>query len=150
MIVVLNRQKDGFVERKSGGVPGRYPFNVGSEAVSPAAGDFVFVEPAHRGVINTLFAQRGLAVGRLMGGHEYLIVLGAGWRRKSDGKWFPDAEGFVGVSGQLLGSDGLVGYNEIRTRGDVGSAESPYPVAQCPDCAMVLLPRDIDVHRCQN
>ena len=74
MIIVLNSQKDGFVERKSGGIPGRYPFNVGSEAVSPVAGDFVFVDPAMRGTVNTLLAERGLAVGRLMGGHEYLIV----------------------------------------------------------------------------
>lgn len=75
-----------------------------------------------------------------------------GWTRKSDGKFFPVDEDYLGVSGQLLGGPadgcGLVGYNEIRERGDVGSAESPYPVAQCPDCGITLLPRDIVNHQC--
>ena len=75
MIAVLNRQGTGFVERKPGGTPGRYPFHVGNEAVSPAAGDFVFVDSSQRGVINTLLAGRGLAIDRSMGGHEYLINL---------------------------------------------------------------------------
>ena len=74
--------------------------------------------------------------------------MSAGWTRKVDGKRFETADNFVGVNGQLLGNDGPIGYNEIRKRGDVGSAESPYPVAQCPDCGEVLLPRDIDDHVC--
>ena len=77
----------------------------------------------------------------------------SGWKRKSDGKFFPAAEGHVGVSGQLLGGPtdgcGPVGYNEIREHGDVGVAESPYPVARCPDCGEILLPRDIEAHQCK-
>ena len=74
MIAVLNRQNNGFVERLPGGTPGRYPFHVGDEAVFLTAGDFVFIDPEERGTINTLLADLGLKVGRLMGGFEYLIV----------------------------------------------------------------------------
>lgn len=75
--------------------------------------------------------------------------MSAGWTRKVDGRRFETAPDHVGVLGQLLSSGGPIGYNEIRKRGDVGSAESPYPVAQCPDCGEVLLPRDIECHKCK-
>lgn len=74
--------------------------------------------------------------------------MSSGWKRKVDDKWFPTAEDHIGVTGQLLSNNDPVGYNEIRERDDIGSAESSYPVAQCPDCGEVLLPRDIDNHVC--
>lgn len=74
MIIVLNRTNNGFVQRLPGGTPGRYPFNVGDETVPPIPGDSVFVDSSQREVINKLLAKDGFKVGRLMGGHEYLIV----------------------------------------------------------------------------
>lgn len=78
MILVLNRQNNGFIERKPGGTPGRLPFHVGAKAVSPKAGDCVFVGPGgDSGKVNTLLAKAGLKKGRLMGGHEYLVEAGS-------------------------------------------------------------------------
>ena len=95
MIAVLNEQKDGFVKWLPGGL-GVYPLHVGDKAVLPVAEEFVFAAPGQREIINMLLGQRGLKIGRRMGGYDYIIIPKD---QKAEWSWPPRAYLDINVQG---------------------------------------------------